>query len=320
MSSETFSLTPSTANPPQNSTILITGGASGIGLATAAYLHTPEYNNNIVVLDRAPNPPPIPDLTNSPRFLYLQCDITNWTSHLTAFSRAANHFHHLDHIFLNAGIAEQGEQLFTDHIDPTTKTLSEPNRSTLDIDLRALGDSLKLAIHHLRNDSHTHPSSSPGSGEGAGQGGTIVLTASLAGYLASAGAPLYSAAKHGVLGYLRALKSDCKKLGIALSAVAPGITLTSIVLGVKPGQTLQEWGEEMKARGVPVNEAEVVAWTVAYAMGLGLKGSGAGFLIQGGRVQEVEGLLARTRGQWMGEEMLRLFRGGRDAPLFPNKL
>ena len=46
----------------------------------------------------------------------------------------------------------------------------------------AASDTTKLAIHYLRKNE---------------DGGEIVLTASLAGYLASAGAPLYSAAKHG---------------------------------------------------------------------------------------------------------------------------
>ena len=317
MASEAFSLSPNTANPPKHSTVLITGGASGIGLATALYLHSSKYHNNVVVLDRAATPPPVKELTESSRFLYVQCDITDWSSQREAFAEAAGRFGGIEHVFINAGVAEIGEQIFTDHKDENGE-LAEPDRKTIDIDIRAVGDSLKLAVYHLRNDANAASSLRKGSGNG--QGGSIVMTASLAGYLASAGAPLYSAAKHGVVGYLRALKGDCAKVGIALAVIAPGITLTSIILGRKEGQSLEEWGDDMRARGVPINDAQTIGLTVSHIMGLGMKANGNGYLIQKNRIQELEGGIAKSRQQWMGKEMLDLFRGGRNAPLFPNKL
>ena len=208
-----------------------------------------------------------------------------------------------------------GEQIWTDHLDSDGE-LAEPDRRTIDIDIRAVGDSLKLAMYHLRDDSD----SGKRKGSGKGRGGSIVMTASLAGYLASSGAPLYSASKHGVFGYLRALKGDCAKAGIAISVIAPGITLTPIILGRRTGQTLQEWGKDMGDRGVPINNAETIGLTVANLMGQGAKANGSGVLIQANRCQELEAGIAKSRGQWMGKEMLELFRGGRNAPLFPNKL
>ena len=317
MASSPFSLSDRTANPPRNSTIFITGGASGIGLATALYLHSPEYKNNVVVADRADNPPTVRELRQSNRFLYIQCDVTDWASQRSAFARTATFYGRIDCVFVNAGVAEMGEQIFTDAYDSNGE-LKEPDRRTIDIDIRAVGDSLKLAMYHLRNDTDAKTGKRKGSGRG--QGGSIVMTASLAGYLASAGAPLYSAAKHGVVGYLRALKGDCTKVGIALSVVAPGITLTPIVSGRRPEQTLEAWGKDMGGRGVPINNAETVALTVAHLMGQGAKANGSGMLIQANRIQDLESGIAKTRGQWMGQEMLDLFRGGRNAPLFPNKL
>jgi NAD(P)-dependent dehydrogenase (short-subunit alcohol dehydrogenase family) len=317
MASPPYSLTERNANPPRGKTILITGGASGIGLATALYLHTGEYKNNVVALDRAENPPSVAELRKSPRFLYLPCDVTDWVSQRNAFAKASEFYGGIDCVFVNAGIAEYGEQIWTDSFDSNGQ-LQEPDRRCIDIDIRAVGDTLKLCMYHLRNDSDSGTSKRKGSGRG--RGGSIVMTASLAGYLASAGAPLYSAAKHGVVGYLRALKGDCAKAGIAISVIAPGITLTPIILGRRTGQTLQEWGKDMGGRGVPINNAETIGLTVANLMGQGQKANGSGVLIQANRCQELEGGIAKGRGEWMGREMLDLFRGGRNAPLFPNKL
>lgn len=317
MASPAYSLTPETANPPTNKTILISGVASGIGLATALYLHKPEYKNNVVGVDISESPPNVSELNDSSRFLYIPCDVTSWLSQRAAFAKAAQQCGRIDCVYINAGVAEYGEQIFTDIYDNRGE-LQEPDRRTIDIDIRAVSDSLKLAMYHLRNDTDEQTGKRKGSGKG--QGGSIVMTASLAGYLASAGAPLYSAAKHGVVGYLRALKGDCAKVGIAISVVGPGITLTPIVSGRKKGQSLEDWGKDMGGRGVPINTAETIALTVANLMGQGAKANGSGVLIQANRIQEVEGGIAKAREQWMGKEMLDLFRGGRDAPLFPNKL
>lgn len=317
MASPVYTLNSNTAKPPRNKTILVTGGGSGIGLATVLYLHQSEYHNNVVAVDRAVSSPGLESLRKSSRFLYIQCDVTSWESQRTAFQRVADFYGRIDCVFINAGVAEMGEQIFTDAYD-AQGNLEEPDRRTIDIDIRAVGDSLKLAMYHLRND--TDPKTKKRKGSGRGEGGSVVMTASLAGYLASAGAPLYSAAKHGVVGYLRALKSDCAKVGVALSVIAPGITLTPIILGRKTGQTLEEWGDDMTGRGVPINNAETVALVVANLMGQGIKANGSGILIQANRMQELEGGIAKSRQQWMGKEMLDLFRGGRDAPLFPNKL
>lgn len=202
---------------------------------------------------------------------------------------------------MNAGINEYRNQLFND-------SLEEPDRRTLDIDLRHVLDTLKLAIYYMRNDKRGQ------------KGGNIVMTASLAGYLASAGAAVYSAAKHGVIGLLRALKGDCAKLGIGISVVAPGIVLTNLVEGKQEGEDLEAWGKRMKGLGVPINTPAEVARAVVWLMGRGEKASGMGILIQGGRCADVEAGIAKSRGTWMGKEMLDLFRGGRNAPLFPNKL
>jgi NAD(P)-dependent dehydrogenase (short-subunit alcohol dehydrogenase family) len=171
-----------------NKTILITGGSSGIGLATAILLHS--LSNNIVVIDRsapAQNAQTDP-LISSPRFLLCKCDITSWKAQRAAFQAAVDKFGGIDAVYVNAGIDEHKNQFFKDELD-VDGLLAEPDRRTIDIDLHAADDTVKLAIYWIRKDAK----------HGRGRGGSIVMTASLAGYLASAGAPLYSAAKHGIV-------------------------------------------------------------------------------------------------------------------------
>jgi NAD(P)-dependent dehydrogenase (short-subunit alcohol dehydrogenase family) len=174
----TFTVDKSSLKEVTGKTILITGGSSGIGLSTAELFHS--LSNNVIVLDRAE--PPASSLTSSARFLFQQCDITSWRAQRAAFQAGEKKFGHIDVAFVNAGIAEFEDQFFTDRFDEDGE-LAEPDRRVVDVDLHAADDTVKLAIHFLRKNKG---------------GGSIVITTSLAGYLASAGAPLYSAAKHGL--------------------------------------------------------------------------------------------------------------------------
>lgn len=185
-SPKAFSILLSDLKGPKDSVTLITGGAAGIGLQTALLLHEICPRNKIILLDRhQPNSQQAPRLfTKSDRVLALQCDLTDWASQREAFEAGVQRFGTIDNVFVNAGIAEYKDQFFKDDLDEQCK-LKEPDRRVYDVDLAAANDTVKLAIHHMRKSRNGKT------------GGNIVLTASLAGYLASAGAPLYSAAKHG---------------------------------------------------------------------------------------------------------------------------
>jgi NAD(P)-dependent dehydrogenase (short-subunit alcohol dehydrogenase family) len=178
-----FTITRESLTSPTNKTVVITGGSSGIGLNTAIILHG--LGNNIVIVDRQPPQKDAPaSLTSSSRVLFQQCDITSWPSQRSAFENGYKKFGSIDGCFVNAGIAEYKDQFFQDELD-SNGLLAEPDRRVIDIDMQAADDTVRLAIHYMRKKT------------GANKGGSIVMTASLAGYLASAGAPLYSAAKHG---------------------------------------------------------------------------------------------------------------------------
>ncbi|KAF2421516.1 NAD(P)-binding protein [Tothia fuscella] len=302
--SPTFTVDPKTLTNLRNKTIVITGGSSGIGLATAILISDISSTNNIAILDLHP-PPPSLSIPQS-RLLYKQCDITSWPSQRSAFQAVIDKFQKIDAVFVCAGISEYKDQIFTDEVDGEG-LLKEPDRRVYRVDLDAATDSVKLAIYWMRRNGV--------------DGGVIVMAASLAGYLGSAGAPLYSAAKHGIVGLLRSLKQETATLNIAISLIAPGITLTPILAVNREEEgsgafSMDEWAKDMGSRGVPINTPESIASAVAYLINGGMSSNGKGMLIQNDRIGELESGIAKGRSQWMGAEMLKLFRGGRNAPLF----
>ncbi|KAF2710647.1 NAD(P)-binding protein [Pleomassaria siparia CBS 279.74] len=282
-------------------TIVVTGGSSGIGLATVRLLSSLNSSHNIVIIDLS-GPPP--SFTHSPSNLLVHtCNLTSWTAQRAGFEAAHKKFGRIDAVFVNAGIAEYKDQFFDDELDGDGK-LKEPDKRVLNVDMDAAADTTKLAIHYLRKNR---------------EGGTIALTASLAGYLASAGAPLYSAAKHGVVGLMRALKQECAKVNIAISVVAPAITVTPILASSNrelDEKTPDAYAKEMAGHGVPLNKPESIALAVCWLFDQGMKANGAGIFVQADKFADLERGLAKSRQQWMGKEMLDLFRGGRTAPLF----
>jgi NAD(P)-dependent dehydrogenase (short-subunit alcohol dehydrogenase family) len=211
-SPKAFNILPSDLKGPTDSVTLITGGAAGIGLQTALLIHDVCPKNKIILLDRyRPNPQQASEsFIKSERVLALQCDLTNWTSQREAFEAGIQRFGTIDNVFVNAGIAEYKDQFFKDELDEQGK-LKEPDRRVYDVDLAAANDTVKLAIHHLRKNRNGKT------------GGNIVLTASLAGYLAGAGAPLYSAAKHGSFAFFR----RCQVLFICLCYLIHAVTQRS---------------------------------------------------------------------------------------------
>lgn len=167
---------------------VVTGGASGLGAATAKKLH--EAGASVAVLDLNPD-------QAAEGLFAVKADVADDASVRAAIEAVAAHFGRLDILINNAGIGAQGT--IADNDD-------EEWMRVLNINLLGIVRTSRAALPHLRK--------SPAA--------VIVNTGSIA---ATAGLPeraLYSATKGAVHALTRAMAADHLREGIRVNCVAPG--------------------------------------------------------------------------------------------------
>ncbi|MEU8928949.1 SDR family oxidoreductase [Streptomyces sp. NPDC048409] len=167
---------------------LVTGGASGIGLATARLLAS--QGARVAILDLAQDSP-------DGFAACVRADVGDDTSVTSAVSSAVDTLGGLDVLVNNAGIGAQGA--VADNSD------DEWHR-VWDINVVGLVRVTRAALPALRSSAH----------------GAIVNVSSIA---ATAGLPqraLYSATKGAVLSLTRAMAADLLAEGIRVNTVCPG--------------------------------------------------------------------------------------------------
>ncbi|KAI1177520.1 NAD(P)-binding protein [Nemania sp. FL0916] len=185
---------------------VITGGSSGIGLATVKILLS--KGAVVHVLDR--NEPIEAGWQSWPNLHYHKCDVASFTSQRAIF----NGIGPVHMVFANAGVAETAD-FFADALD-TDGNLAQPDLLLFDVNLKGVWYTVKLAWSAMRKHKIA---------------GSIVITGSTTGYSPEAALPTYSALKHGLVGLVRALRHNVVLDGITINAVAPCGTHTPLVAG-----------------------------------------------------------------------------------------
>jgi len=213
-------------------TALVTGGASGIGLAAARLLAT--QGAAVGVLDRGEQGPA--------DFAYARGDVSDDASVRAGVQQLVDVLGGLDILVNNAGIGAQGG--IGDNDD------NEWHR-VFDVNVLGLVRVTRAALPALRASQH----------------GAIVNTCSIA---ATAGLPqraLYSASKGAVLSLTRAMAADLTADGIRVNAVNPGTVDTPWVgrlLDSAPDSAAERAALEARQPHGRLVSADEVAYAIAY--------------------------------------------------------
>jgi len=180
--------------------VLITGGGTGIGAATARA--SAAEGARVSLLGRRREP--LESIASKIGGTAIACDVTDRTAVEKAFDEARSVNGPLDYVILNAGIGDSA---------PYLKTKRDAWDRIIATNLTALFDGTQLALPDLLQ----------------GEDKRLVIVASVAGLRGAAYAAPYVASKHGAVGLVRSLAVEFATTGLTVNAVCPAFVDTPMV-------------------------------------------------------------------------------------------
>jgi len=190
---------------PQGKVAIITGGASGIGLATAKLLAS--NGARVIVADMNPDGAASAVLEIGSQARFVRADVTKRDDVQAMLDFAVDQCGRIDIVHNNAGINEGGQDFLAPGATAWERTLA--------VDLGAVMLCTQLEVQHFRKQ---------------GGGGVIINTASMGGIDPMPTSPIYAASKAGVIHFSRSLGYLANE-GIRVNAVCPTFTDTPMVRG-----------------------------------------------------------------------------------------
>lgn len=183
----------------KNKVALITGGNSGIGLATAKVFLA--EGAKVIITGRNPETLAAAQKTLGEGVLALKVDVTDVAATERALAEAATEFGKFDILFANAGIGGA---------TPLGQTSLEQFERIISTNLTAVFFTVQSALPHLND------------------GASVILNGSVHAVLGMPGWSAYAATKGAVRSMTRNMASELAPRGIRVNQVTPGGTKTPI--------------------------------------------------------------------------------------------
>jgi 2-keto-3-deoxy-L-fuconate dehydrogenase len=211
---------------------VVTGGASGIGAATASLLQA--RGAQVAVLDRDPDGAP-------DGVLPVRCDVTSAAAVEAAVAEVVAAHGGIDVLVNNAGIGAAGDVTANDDTEWA---------DVLDVNVIGIARVSRAAVPYLRRSTQA----------------VIVNTCSAVAFVGVRQRALYSASKGAVAALTLAMAADHATEGIRVNAVAPGTADTPWVARLMAAAEDREAAAEALRRRQPLGRlvsAEEVAYAIA---------------------------------------------------------
>ncbi len=220
---------------------ILTGGASGIGAATARRLASEGARLVLADINREAGEALAKELGGgSDRVTFQPCDVRQKAQVDDLVASAAARHGRLDLLFNNAGSAAIGT---VTEVDPAAW------HDLFELNVHSIFYACRAAIPHMVK---------------AG-GGAIVNTASISGLFADYSIPAYNATKGAVINFTRALAVDHARDGIRVNAVCPGPIDTPLIAALKSVPQIVEDYDRLIPAG-RIGKPEEIASAVAFLL------------------------------------------------------
>lgn len=224
----------------EGKTAVITGGNSGIGLATAKLFK--EQGAKVIITARSQSSYDVAKTEYADHFDIIKADVTKLSEIKDMAAAVKKKYGTIDILFANAGVAYFG---------PLSEVTEEFFDSQFNTNVKGLLFSVQQFVPLLN------------------KGGSVILTTSGVNTKGMVGSSVYSATKAAVRSFARTLSAELVPQGIRVNALSPGPVDTPIFAKTGMSEEMLKGMSEQIIAGVPLGrfgQAEEMA-TVALFLG-----------------------------------------------------